>query len=124
VRDLSPIIIDEPPRGTRDRARHWLRSRRISLAAVLALIEVLYVLIARPGTLFFSSLALIVLVLAAFGVSRLRPGVPRDVLLVVAIAQVLVLAIPLVVGFSFLLGIIAAIALLVVVVAAAFRLRV
>jgi hypothetical protein len=124
VRELPPAIIDEAPRSTRERWGRWLRARRLSLAAVLALAEVLYVLIARPGTLLFSSLALIVLVLAALGISRLGPGIPRDLLLVLAIAQALVLVIPLVVGVSFLLGIIAAVVILVVVIAAAFRLRI
>jgi len=121
VRQIPPII-DEPPHGAAARARLWLRSRRLSLGAALALAEVVAVLVWRPSTIAASALAFIVLVLAVMGIPRVRKGVLRDLLVIVAIAQGLVLVIPILVGFSFVLGLIAAAVILVLLVAAALRL--
>lgn len=123
MRDLSRII-DEPPRGTRARAAAWLRGRRFSAAAVLALAEIVYVLIARPSTLFIAALAFVLLVLSVMGITRLAPGIVRDALIVVAIAQALVLVMPFAIGLGFAVGVISAIVLLALLVVAAFRLRI
>lgn len=120
MRDF-PEIIDQRPAGRGPRAGMWIRSRRLSLAAALALVQVLAVLILRPSTLFVSALVFIVLVISVMLIGRTR-GVLRDLLLVVAIAQGLVLLIPLVIGFSFVLGLIAAAVILALLVAAALRL--
>ncbi|HWH33078.1 MAG TPA: hypothetical protein VNU01_10445, partial [Egibacteraceae bacterium] len=112
MRQIPPII-DEPPRGAGARARHWLRGRRFSLAGLLALAEVIAVLVWRPGTIAASALAFVVLVLAVMGIGRVRSGLLRDLLVIVAIAQGLVLVIPILIGFSFVLGLIAAAVLLV-----------
>lgn len=111
-----------PPAGASGRARHWLRGRKLSLAAGLALAEVVAMLVFRPSTWVVSALVFIVLVIAVMGVTRMRPGLARDLLTVVAIAQGLVLLIPLVVGFSFILGLVAAAIVLALLVAAALRL--
>lgn len=123
MRELPPII-DERPQGARARASVLLRGRRLSAAALLALAEVIYVLIARPSTLFISALAFIALILAFMGITRIRPGLLRDVLIVIALSQALVLMLPLVIGLGFVVGVIAALGLLALIVAAAFRLRV
>ena len=123
MRDL-PRIIDEPPRGNRARAAAWLRGRRFSAAALLALAEIVYVLVARPSTLFIAALAFVLLVLSVMGITRLGPGVVRDALIVVAIAQALVLVMPFAIGLGFAVGVISAIVLLVLLVLAAFRLRI
>lgn len=117
-----PPIIDQPPPGVVGRTRYVLRGRRFSLAAALALTEVVVVLVTRPSTLFASALAFLVLVLAVIGIGRLGPGIARDLLMIIAIAQGLVLLIPLVIGFSFILGLIAAAVILALLVAAALRL--
>lgn len=123
MRDL-PRIIDEPPRGPRARAAAWLRGRRFSAAALLALVEIVYVLVARPSTLFIAALAFVLLVLSVMGITRLGPGIVRDALIVVAIAQALVLVMPFAIGLGFAVGVISAIVLLVLLVVAAFRLRI
>jgi hypothetical protein len=123
MRDLSRII-DEPPRNARGRAQLWLRGRRFSAAAILALAEILYVLIARPGTFVVAALAFVLLVLSVMGITRLRPGLLRDLLMVVAIAQALVLVMPFAIGLGFAVGVISAVVLLALLVLAAFRLRI
>lgn len=123
MRDLSRII-DEPPRGARAKTQAWLRGRRFSAAALLALAEILYVLIARPGTFVIAALAFVLLVLSVMGISRLGPGLLRDALMVVAIAQALVLVMPFAIGLGFAVGVISAVVLLVLLVLAAFRLRI
>lgn len=123
MRDLSHII-DEPPRGPRAKTQAWLRGRRFSAAALLALAEILYVLIARPGTFVIAALAFVLLVLSVMGISRLGPGLLRDALMVVAIAQALVLVMPFAIGLGFAVGVISAVVLLVLLVLAAFRLRI
>jgi hypothetical protein len=121
VREIPPII-DQPERGTAARLSLWLRARRLSLAGALALAEVVAVLATRPSTLFASALVFVVLVLAVMAIPRVPRGVWRDLLVIVAIAQGLVLLIPIVIGFSFVLGLIAAALILALLVAAAFRL--
>lgn len=121
MREIPPII-DQPPPGVTARLRYTLRGRRLSLAAGLALVEVVLILVGRPGTLFASALAFVVLLLAVMAVNRLRDGLLRDLLMIVAIAQGLVLLIPLVIGFSFVLGLVAAAVILALLVAAALRL--
>ncbi|MCC6832622.1 MAG: hypothetical protein IT200_14865 [Thermoleophilia bacterium] len=123
MRDLSRII-DEPPRGTRAKAQAWLRGRRFTAAAVLALAEIVYMLVARPGTLAMAALAFVLLVLSVMGITRLGPGLVRDALMVVAIAQALVLVMPFAIGLGFAVGVISAVALLALLVLAAFRLRI
>lgn len=106
------------------RARQWLRGRRLLLSAVLALVEVIAFLIWRPSALLMAVLAVVVLVVALMGATRLRAGLARDLLWIVAIAQGIVVLIPVVVGLSLVAGLIVAILLLVALVAVAARWRV
>jgi hypothetical protein len=93
------------------------------LAAGLALFEVLCFLIWRPGAIASTVVAALVLVLAGMGISRVRPGLARDLLWIVAIAQALVVALPLAVGISLLAGTLIVIGVLAAIVVIAFRLR-
>jgi hypothetical protein len=119
-----PVIIDEPPRSVSGKASAWLRGRRIMLAAGLALLEVLCFLIWRPGAIASTLAAALVLVLAVTGIGRLQPGLARDLLWIVAIAQALVVALPLIaIGISLLAGTLIVLGVLAAIVVIAFRLR-
>jgi hypothetical protein len=118
-----PLIIEERPRGAGPRASAWLRGRRFFLAAMLALAEIVAVLVWRPGTMLAMLGSLLVLGIAGWGVIRLRPGVLRDVLWIVALAQVFVTVVPLVIGFSLAIGAIIAIVAVIALAVVAFRYR-
>jgi hypothetical protein len=119
-----PLIVDERPPGPADRASAWLRGRRIFLAALLALAEVLVYLIQRPSLALSTALVVLVLIVSGWGVLRLRPGLGRDVLLVVAIAQALVVVLPVAIGLSVIAALFMAIVLIVAVAIIAFRFKV
>ena len=70
------------------------------LSGILALAEVIAFLIWRPSALLMGTLAVVVLVVCVALATRLAPGLLRDVLWIVAIAQGIVVVIPLVVGLS------------------------
>jgi hypothetical protein len=127
VNNQQPIIIEHHARGNSGGPgsgwQNILRSRRWSIAAVLALIEILYVVFGRPQWLLASALAFVVLVLAVMGIRRVRPGIVRDGLIILAIAQGLVLVIPIAITASFALGLLLAVLVIIGVVIAAFRLR-
>ena len=80
-----PLIIEAGPTTPTDRVRRWLRGRRIMLSGILALVEVLAFIIWRPSTLLMAALAVALLVVTVFGATRLRPGLFRDLLWIVAI---------------------------------------
>jgi hypothetical protein len=119
-----PLTIDEPPRGAMAKASAWLHSRRVFLAAALALVEVVAYLIWRPGAVLATLVAALVLVVAVLCARQVRPGAGRDLLVIVAGAQALLIVLPLVVGFSIFAGLIIAVAVIVVLALVAFRLRV
>jgi hypothetical protein len=124
----QPIIIEHHARGGSSGGpgggpHNILRSRRWSIAAVLALIEILYVVFGRPSWLLATAVAIIVLVLAVMGIRRLRPGILRDALVIIAISQGLVVIIPIAITASVGLGLLLAVVVLIGVVVAAFRLH-
>jgi hypothetical protein len=123
----QPIIIEHHARGGANGPgsgrENILRSRRWSIAAVLALIEILYVVFGHPSWILATVVAIIVLILAVAGIRRLRPGIIRDALWIIAISQALVVVIPIAVAASVGLGLLLAVVVLVGVVVAAFRLR-
>ncbi len=94
------------------------------LSGVLALVEVVGFLIWRPSAVLLATLAVVVLALSVMGATRVRPGLLRDLLWIVAIAQAIVVVIPLVVGLSLVSGLIVAIVLIVGLVLIAARWRV
>lgn len=117
-----PVIV-QPPTGARDRARHVLRTRRVAAAAGLAAAEVVTVLVTRPGMLAATFMALLVLVASIAALRRVRPGLTSDALIIVALAQGMVLFIPMLLGFSIALGLIVGAALVTLLVIAALGSR-
>jgi hypothetical protein len=126
VDNQQPIIIDQHAHGRGPGMgggpTNVLRRRRWSIAAGLALAEMLYVIVGRPTWFLASLVALLVLVLAVLGIRHLRPGIPRDALMIVAISQGLVLVIPLAITASFALGLLLAVLVIIGVAIFAFRL--
>jgi hypothetical protein len=119
-----PLIVEERPPSPAERASGWLRGRRIFLAALLALVEVIFYLVQRPNLILATVLAVLVLIAAGWGVIRLKPGLLRDVLFIIAIAQALVVVLPVVIGVSVVAAALLAVVLIVGVALVAFRLRV
>jgi hypothetical protein len=120
----APYVIEQPPRGAGARLSLWLRGRRLLLAALLALAEVVALIVWRPSVLLAVAAAAIVLVLAVMGATRLPRGVGRDLLWIVALAQGLVVVLPLVLTISLVAGLLVAALLLAALVVVALRLRV
>jgi len=120
----DPLTIEARPSSARERMRQKLKGRRIMLSGVLALLEVLAFIIWRPSAPLLATLAVVVLVLSVMAATRVPRGLLRDILWIVAIAQVIVVAIPLVVGAGVLIGLITAVILIVALVGVAARWRV
>lgn len=116
-------VIDVPPRDARGRASFYLRRRRFQTAALLAAAEILYVLIAGPGWFVSTLLALLVLVASVALIARVPRGIATDALVVVAIAQGIVLLIPLLLGFTIAIGLMVGIGVIVLLVLAALGSR-
>ena len=112
MRDESLIIIEAGPDG-RPRRRSPLAGRRLLAIAILALAEVVALAIWRPGVLIGSLLAIAVLVLAVAGLTRMRPGFWRDVLIVVAGAQAVIVLVPALLAASLLLAVVVGVLLLI-----------
>ena len=120
----DPLTIEARPNSARERMRQWLRGRRLMLSGLLALVEVIAFIVWRPSAVLLATLAVVVLVLCVMGATRVGPGLLRDLLWIIAIAQAIVVVIPLVVGLSLVAGLIVAIVLIVGLVAIAARWRV
>lgn len=120
----DPLTIEAGPASVRERARRWLRGRRLMLSGVLALLEVVAFIVWRPSAVLLGTLAIAVLVVAVMGATRVGPGVVRDLLWIVAIAQAIVVVIPLIVGVSLVAALATAIVVIVAFVAVAARWRV
>lgn len=121
--DLPLTVDEQPPRGPLARASAWLRGRRVFLACCLAAVEVLAFIIWRPSALFATLFAALVLALCVMGIVRIAPGLGRDLLWIVGIAQALIVVLPLLIGFSIALGLVVALGLIVVLAVIAFRFR-
>lgn len=104
-----PLIVDGPPTTRRERMRAGVRRRIVPAAAVLALVEVVAFLIWRPSFWLVSIFAFLLMIVAFMAWARLKPGVLRDLVLIVAIAQGLVTVLPLAIGLSVFAGIILAV---------------
>jgi hypothetical protein len=120
----DPLVIEARPETAAGRARHWLRGRRVMLAGILALAEVVAFLVWRPSAVLMGALAVAALVVCVAVATRVRPGLFRDLLWIVAIAQAIVVVIPLVVGLSLVAALVVAIGLIVALVVVAARWRV
>jgi hypothetical protein len=120
----DPLVIEARADTAAGRLRQWLRGRRVMLAGILALAEVVAFLVWRPSALLMGTLAVVLLVVCVAGATRLSDGLLRDVLWIVAIAQGIVVVIPLVVGLSLVAALAVAIGLIVALVLVAARWRV
>jgi hypothetical protein len=120
----DPLVIEARPETAAGRASRWLRGRRVMLSGILALAEVVAFLIWRPSAVLMGALAVAVLVVSVAVATRVPAGVFRDVLWIVAIAQAIVVVIPLVVGLSLVAALAVAIGLIVALVVVAARWRV
>jgi phosphatidylserine synthase len=99
--DQHPVItIDEPSSSGRrpQPGGGWLHGRRILLAGVLALAEIVAYLIVEPNRWFAVALVGVVLAAAIAVSGRIPAGQPRDIVLVVGLAQAMVIALPILVG--------------------------
>lgn len=119
----DPLVIEARPATTVGRLRLWLRGRRLMLSVLLALAEVVAFIVWRPNALLMATLAVILLIFCVMGASRLRAGLLRDLLWIVAIAQGIVVAIPVAVGLSVVAGLLLAVVLIIALVAVAARSR-
>jgi FtsH-binding integral membrane protein len=92
------ITIDEPSRLPGEGGGSWLRGRRLVVASALAIAEVVAYVTTEPSR--WLAIVLVGAVLAGcIALSgRMRPGLPRDLVLVVALAQAMVIALPILVG--------------------------
>jgi hypothetical protein len=120
----DPLVIEARAETPSGRARQWLRGRRVLLSGILALVEVIAFLVWRPSALLMGTLAVALLVVCVAGAMRLGPGLLRDVLWIVGIAQGIVVVIPLVVGLSLVTALVVGIGLIVALVVLAARWRV
>ncbi len=120
----DPFLIEAGPSSARERARRWLRGRRLMLSGVLALVEVVAFIIWRPSAVLLGTLAVVALIVCIMGATRVGPGLTRDLLWIGAIAQGIVVMIPLVVGLSLVAALATAIAIIVAFVVIAARWRV
>lgn len=120
----DPLVIEVRPTTLRGRASRWLRGRRFLLAGLVALVEVVAFIVWRPNAVLLAALAVALLVVSGWLATRVAPGLLRDVLWIVAIAQGIVVLIPLVVGLSVLAGLLVALVLIVGLILVAVRWRV
>jgi hypothetical protein len=120
----DPLVIEVRPDSPGGRARQWLRGRRVMLAGILALAEVVAFLIWRPSAVLMGALAVALLIVCVALATRLPAGVFRDLLWIVAIAQGIVVVIPLVVGLSLVAALLVAIGLIAALVVIAARWRI
>lgn len=111
------------PQGPKDRLRLAVRSRLFPIALAIALAEVVVLIWKRQSPVLGAMAAGLALVLAVMVWRRLRPGLARDLFGVFAIAQAMVVAIPLTIAFSIGIGVFVALALLAGVVAMIFMRR-
>lgn len=118
------ITIEDRPSGREVRAEQWLRGRRAIFAGALAAAEVLAYLIVRPNR-WLAMLAVIgALVLCYALAKRVPAGIGRDVLWIVAFAQLGLIALPILVGvMQLMLAVVVVIALIALFVSVAIRFR-
>jgi len=98
------VYADGRPPSTRS---SFLAGRRLPVAAGLAVVEVIVIFIWGPGLILSTLLAAMVLVAATWAsFTIITKGFARDLLWIIALAQGMVVAIPLLFGASFILAIV------------------
>jgi hypothetical protein len=124
VERLPVITVEERPPGWTGRASEWLRHRRLAVAALLALAEVIAYAVVRPGFLLGIVIVGLALVVCFAAGGRLESGLARDIVMVIALAQAMVIALPILGAlFSLFIGVILVLAVIALFVAIAVRFR-
>lgn len=120
-----PVITIEDRPTTRDgRAQQWLRGRRAMFAGAMAAAEVVAYLIVRPNRWLAMLVVIGVLALCYSLAKRVPAGIGRDVLWIVAFAQLGLIALPILVGVvQLMVAVLVALALIVLFVSVAIRFR-
>jgi len=106
------VIVDEEPPGQGARWHGALAGRRLLLAVILAAAEAVLLLLWRPAFLWVLLGAAVLLALSVGLLSRVPPGLGRDVLLIVGGAQAIVIGVPLALGFGVLVAVVLGIMLI------------
>lgn len=95
-----PVLTMDDPSQPPGRPRQpWIHSRRFVIAGTLAIAEVVAYLIMDPSR--WVAIILVGAMLAGFIAlsGRLKPGLSRDLVLVAALAQAMLIALPILLGF-------------------------
>ena len=92
------ITIEDPSRPPERSASSWLQGRRLAVAAGLAVAEVIAYLVMDPSRWFGVLIVGAILAVCIALSGRVKPGIARDLLLVAALAQAMVIALPVLVG--------------------------
>jgi len=92
------ITIEDPSRSPARPPAGWLHGRRLMLAGILAVAEVIAYSVVEPSRWFAVILVGAVLALCIAVSGRIPAGTGRDLLLVVGLAQAMVIALPILVG--------------------------
>lgn len=98
-----------------------LSGRRLLLALILAVVEAVGFIAMKPGAWLGVVVALLVLALAGWLWLRLRRGLLKDLVGIVALAQALVVAVPLAIAGTVTIGLIIGVALVVGIALVALR---
>lgn len=93
------ITLDDPSAPPAPVRRSALRSRRFAVAGGLALAEIVAYVAIEPSRWFAVVLVGVVLAACIALSGRVAPGLGRDLIVVTGIAQALVIALPLLLGF-------------------------
>ena len=95
-----PVITIEDPAGLPERkGPSWLQGRRLMIAAGIAVAEVVIYLLLDPSR-WIGILIVGAILAACIALSgRIAPGVGRDLVLIAGLAQAMVIALPVLVGF-------------------------
>lgn len=110
----DPLVIEQPPSGPAGRLRAGLKGRWIPIAGAVAVVELILFILVWPGTFIFALIVGAILVLALMSAFRSPAGLTRDMLFIVALAQVPLFAVPVIIGLSVVLAVVAVIAVIVV----------
>jgi hypothetical protein len=95
-----PVITLEDPLRPPGRPRQsWIHSRRFAIAGSVAVAEVIAYLVTDPSR--WVAIVVVGALLAGFIAlsGRLKPGLARDVVLIAALAQAMLIALPILLGF-------------------------
>lgn len=93
------ITIEDRPELTGRKGPNWLQGRRLMIASGIAVAEVVVYLLFDPSRWLGILVVGAILAVCIASSGRMRPGVGRDLVLVAGLAQAMVIALPVLVGF-------------------------